>query len=127
MSPCQALDTLYAGIPQIACTGACGRQVCGPIPMTEQEYLRIRNATLTGPAARAGGHCRYLSAEDRCTVYALRPLVCRLYGVQEAFPCQHGCVPARWMTDDEAHALTVAVNSLSAHRVVRPMVLKEAR
>ena len=28
-----------------------------------------------------------------CTVYDRRPLICRLWGIDEAMPCEHGCVP----------------------------------
>lgn len=118
------LDALYATLPALECRGLCGPQVCGPIPMTVLEFERVRHATLTTPAHRPDGHCRYFGPTG-CSVYALRPLICRVYGLQEAFRCAHGCVPSRWLSDDEARDVTVKVNRLSDHQCVRPMALKE--
>ncbi|GAB7129184.1 hypothetical protein JCM19000A_36920 [Silvimonas sp. JCM 19000] len=37
--------------------------------------------------------CVYLGA-DGCTVYAERPLICRLFGTVPSLPCPHGLGPA---------------------------------
>ena len=39
-----------------------------------------------------------------CRVYALRPMICRLWGMVDhpAMRCSFGCVPDRWVTHTEA-------------------------
>ena len=38
------------------------------------------------------GYCSFLR-DGRCTVYAVRPMICRLWGIDETMPCPYGCVP----------------------------------
>jgi Fe-S-cluster containining protein len=47
--------------------------------------------------------CPYLE-DGRCSVYDVRPLVCRLWGLVDApgLRCEHGCMPERWLTRDDA-------------------------
>ena len=35
--------------------------------------------------------CRYLDASKRCTIYPVRPTICRLWGVTEDMPCPWRC------------------------------------
>jgi hypothetical protein len=39
------------------------------------------------------GKCTYLNEHGRCDVYAVRPLVCRIFGASEKLPCVWGCKP----------------------------------
>jgi len=32
-------------------------------------------------------------------------MICRLWGLTKSMACPFGCVPERWLTEDEAHAL----------------------
>jgi Fe-S-cluster containining protein len=48
--------------------------------------------------------CPYLE-EERCTVYEVRPLICRLWGLVESMPCPWGCKPERYLTHEEGHEL----------------------
>lgn len=45
--------------------------------LRENIALEIDHYVLKKPAAR--GYCPFVSPENRCTVYAARPLICRLY------------------------------------------------
>lgn len=94
-----ALDGLYSELPRIECAGKCANS-CGPVMMSRVEWQRV---------CRAGGErwaqaddltCPYLENE-RCTVYEVRPMLCRLWGVVEGMPCIFGCVPERMLTDEE--------------------------
>ncbi len=108
----ERLASLYAQIPSILCKGEC-YDACGPIAMTALEYRRI--------VARRGGRepvstsldCPLLSADGRCTVYADRPEICRIYGVVKALPCPYGCRPKRWLSHEEAVALHREIAALS--------------
>jgi hypothetical protein len=37
--------------------------------------------------------CPLLTWAKQCAVYDIRPLVCRLWGASELFPCNYGCRP----------------------------------
>lgn len=97
------LDQLYAQVPTIACQGLC-HESCGPLVIDPPERERI--------IARTGRNipnlattCPALTMFGRCSVYADRPLLCRLWGVVESMPCPWGCRPERTLTDAEGHAL----------------------
>lgn len=62
------------------------------------------------------GHlnCPHLSPIGTCSVYAIRPLICRIWGMVEAMPCEWGCKPSRMLTDDEAHHLIERTMNLEA-------------
>src|SRR2546429_6087610 len=36
---------------------------------------------------------RSMLRNGRCTVYEVRPMICRLWGMVEGMQCPHGCVP----------------------------------
>jgi hypothetical protein len=95
-----ALDELYAELPTIACQGKCAES-CGPVPMARLEWQRVCRAG----GERKGGPdltCPYLE-EERCSVYAVRPTLCRLWGVVDAMPCPWGCEPERMLTRAEGN------------------------
>jgi len=109
------LDELYARIPAIpGCDGRCWTS-CGPIEMSDRERQRIRAAgTRITPYQQAmaantgqGFTCEALTSDKRCAVYALRPLICYLWGAVEGLPCVYGCVPegGRYLSDAEAYRL----------------------
>ena len=108
----EALDALYATLPRLDCQRHC-QEACGPILMSRIEWLRVlrqpggrrtlRDA-LTCPMLRRGG----------CSVYAVRPLICRLYGLVERLRCPFGCVPERWLSDDEARTVLLSAQEVSA-------------
>jgi len=92
------MDALYAELPKLECKGRC-QDSCGPIEMTPVERRRIEATGTHIPElsiARFKPGCEDCSALDfagRCSVYDIRPMICRLWGVTEAMPCPFGCVP----------------------------------
>lgn len=112
----QALEALYARLPRIVCQRQC-QEACGPVLMSRLEWIRVLRSpagrrtlrgadALTCPMLRHGG----------CAVYAVRPLICRLYGLVEdpRMRCPFGCLPERWVTMDEAQALLEEAQTISA-------------
>ena len=89
-----ALEVLYAQVPRLACKGLCHAS-CGPIGMSAAEEARI------GPVDVKPGtlECEKLVL-GRCSIYAQRPMICRLWGVTEEMPCPHGCIPERVLTHE---------------------------
>lgn len=125
-----ALDALYAQLPTIECKGGCA-VACGPIPLTDVEARRLQLAThrkpktimLTPAVVDASGdtrheRCIYLTDQDRCSAYAVRPLVCRAFGLVKRMSCMRGCLPDRWLTDREFLQLAQAVEAVGGGRLL---------
>lgn len=107
------LDELYASLPAVACKGLC-HDSCTTTLASELENDRIeqhhgfRLPRYIGPETfeklRDRGRmpqCPALRADKRCSVYTLRPLLCRGFGtvanpdftqVQHLL-CEHECMP----------------------------------
>lgn len=106
------LDALYAELPTIECQGYCASS-CGPIQMTEPEWKRIRLRLGFTPQA-ISTTCPML-VRDRCSVYPLRPLICRLWGIVERMPCPWGCEPEpRHLTTRESYLLLARAQMIGA-------------
>jgi uncharacterized protein len=87
------IQKIYAEVPDARCKGLC-HQACGPIAMSPAEQCAIAAKHGTAPEAVVGTlTCTKLSG-TRCSIYADRPLICRLYGTTRQLRCQHGCGPA---------------------------------
>ena len=84
----------------IGCNGMCWRS-CGPITATPVEMALIHDAhpLVVELGIDEEGGCLYLD-HKRCSVYAERPLVCRMWGATRKMPCPFGCKPERWVTED---------------------------
>jgi uncharacterized protein len=101
----QRLDKLYARLPKLDCKRQCFES-CGPIMFAPAEWERMSEHVGFEPAALPGCvSCPLLSAAGACTVYAIRPIICRLFGLVKRLACPFGCQPERWVTDDEAFEL----------------------
>lgn len=89
----QRLDELYARLPPLECKQLCSDS-CGPFVTSEHELARVQRA-----AGRPLEHsadcadCSMLTTDRRCSVYDIRPMICRLWGMTENMPCPYGCVP----------------------------------
>jgi Fe-S-cluster containining protein len=106
------LEALYARLPTVACKGLCSVACHSSIPLTVLEATRIRKAGRTLPMAQHG-QCRYLTRGQRCGVYDVRPLICRVWGVLKRMSCMHGCIPDRWLSDYEFLDIAQAIERLA--------------
>ena len=105
------LDALYAMIPRIACQGSCTWS-CGPLALSYLERLRLQRTTGRKLQGVTSALCPLLK-EGQCTAYGLRPLICRAWGAVESMACPYGCVPDRYLTVSELHALLHTVEEVS--------------
>ena len=68
-------------IPSMHCDAGCG-ECCGVVPATETEFRRIEQFIAEhdiAPAPSYDGTCPFYQ-NGGCAIYAVRPLICRLYG-----------------------------------------------
>ncbi|GAA0720148.1 YkgJ family cysteine cluster protein [Dactylosporangium roseum] len=92
----ETLDAIYAELPAIECRGQC-HDSCTNIDMTGVERRRIvQVAGVTIPRRTVHDPvmpCPALTMFKRCSVYEIRPLICRLWGLTRVMRCSYGCVP----------------------------------
>jgi Fe-S-cluster containining protein len=121
----ERLEELYAQLPSVTCRGLC-HDTCTSIDASELERERLRERGVVLPARVARDRLRTLIAEGRtprcpalsalntCSVYAVRPLICRGWGaVYPGLLCEHGCVPDGDMDDGQFFQIMLQVEELS--------------
>lgn len=133
------LDRLYAELPSIKCKGLCV-DCCGPISMTQLEITRIAERVPSFPSTArqmpiriASGQvviakgfvtdcetCPLLTKDGRCSVYPIRPLICRLWGLVQSMRCPHGCTPTRWVSPRESFKLLNEAERISNRSASQP-------
>lgn len=130
-----ALEAIYAELPTVECRGLCWNS-CGPIDMSPAERERIEERGVhiqpytsergelwagnivaivdneTGEQLRLD--CAALTPMKRCSVYDVRPFICRAYGAGRGeMACRHGCtVSGRRLRADEIFELQVRVKTI---------------
>ncbi|MEW9899059.1 YkgJ family cysteine cluster protein [Chitinivorax sp. PXF-14] len=83
-------------IPDFECVPGC-HDCCGPVTTSTVEMARLPVKTeAEHAAALAALNCPHLG-ECGCTVYAERPLICRLFGTTPRLPCPHGRRPEHYV------------------------------
>jgi Fe-S-cluster containining protein len=95
------LDALYDSLPAMRCQGHCS-DACGPIAMSVRERARIIERARAPVTCGAHATCSMLTPERRCSVYDIRPMICRLWGLVRSMKCPYGCRPeGGWLPDSE--------------------------
>lgn len=123
----EALEELYARVPKLQCKQKC-QSCCEPFRIGRAEWERIEQRT--GPLRVLDRKlCPMLDSAGRCTVYDIRPMLCRIWyciqGDPDRPPCPHGCVPDRWLSKEEALDLLYQANAISRHEFAGPCVQME--
>ena len=89
-------------IPSFECQPGC-HDCCGPVTTSSEEMSRLpRLSAAAHEAALAALTCPHLGPQG-CTVYAERPLICRLFGTTPRMPCPVGKRPVQ-MIDERVEA-----------------------
>ncbi len=109
----EKLDKIYRKLPKLNCKGKC-TDSCSLIKVAELERKRIKDFLGHDPFIQSDKFletvmslkpeewkCSLLK-EGKCSIYNMRPLICRLFGLVEKMACPFGCVPERWLSDEEA-------------------------
>lgn len=95
----------------LPCT-TCKSECCGTIPVRKGELARIIKAVATwsdDEIARMESQereplmCPLVDTERwQCSVYEVRPTICRLYGLTPGLECPHAPAKARRMSREQA-------------------------
>jgi hypothetical protein len=104
------LDELYACLPEIECKGFCSAS-CGPIGMSLRERQRAEGAGGRELPVIRKGLCPML-VDRRCSIYEVRPMTCRLWGLVDRMRCPYGCQPERLLTDEEGKQLLAQAEAI---------------
>ena len=96
------LKLVYDCIPKLECKRKC-EECCGPIHMSYVEWVLVQRTLGYKPEGKSL-ECPMLK-DGRCSVYEVRPLICRLWGNVEEMKCEHGCKPDRYLTEEESEML----------------------
>lgn len=111
----EKLDKIYRSLPKLNCKRLC-QASCSTIPVGDYEKKRIAAWLGYQPfdepeviLEKLQRHefkleCSLLK-EGLCSVHRMRPLICRLFGLVKGMSCPFGCVPERWLSDEEARKL----------------------
>lgn len=118
----RALTAIYRLIPEIPdCDGGCVES-CGPIAMFDGEWARVKRAARRTPVMAKGQMtCPLLSPTGRCTVYSVRPYICRLWGTTPELACPHGCMPQRWLGRREAQEIYAKIAAIAGPGIAGPL------
>ncbi len=88
----QKIEFFRKRIPSFECQPGC-HDCCGPVTTSTEEMARLpRKSKAEHDAALAKLSCPHLG-KNGCTVYAERPLICRLFGTTPRLPCPVGKRP----------------------------------
>lgn len=109
------LEKIYSQIPKSICPPNCG-ECCGVIlpslaeirnikDWCEERHVEYKDFYLT-----VGLDCPYLSDSKECTIYPVRPFLCRLLGVSKSLPCPLGkCRAAKVLNRAQSNQLYKAI------------------
>lgn len=119
----EKIKKIYAQIPKVACKGHCSN-ACTHIMMSDIEHQRIINFMGYDPIRTDEEMLKILNdkafdciscpllKEKRCTIYDIRPAICRIYGTTKGLRCPYGCKPTKWLKDTKAKRLIRELNNL---------------
>lgn len=122
------IDALLSSVPPMRCLEGCS-SCCGPVAMTRLEESRICRSIGQSPKwlrqamlktfndvvakGDSGGSCPLLK-DGRCSVYDIRPAVCRVFGSSDdkLLICPHGCASKNPWTKAHTSAVMDQVDKL---------------
>jgi Fe-S-cluster containining protein len=109
----EKIESVYARLPRLDCQKKCQDSCRGTIHLSKVEAVRLRELKVRPGGVPVQDYCPMFDfMTGLCRVHPQRPLVCRLWGLVEKMRCPWGCVPERWLNDEEARALLQELNEL---------------
>ncbi len=120
------IDAILSAIPTFKCKEGCA-DCCGPVQLSRLEYHRcVKASGRTAEDVRRQMEknfnqktyqCPLLSQKtNRCSVYEVRPAICRVFGTAKSLPCPHGYAPdeSQVLSDEKAREILALVEELGA-------------
>lgn len=129
MTPAEKLQRIYDRLPKIECKQKC-QDACSFIITTKREQKEISKELNYNPFTKVNynhyalfdiekdSSCKMLNKDKsdpncgNCSIYYMRPLICRLFGLVKKMRCPFGCVPERWITDNEAKKMFKEIKAI---------------
>ena len=118
------IDAILSTIPSFKCKEGCA-DCCGPIRLSRLEYHRcVKVSGRTAQDVRRHMEknvkqktyqCPLLDKKsNRCSVYAVRPAICRIFGTTKELSCPHGYAPdsAHILSEEKAREILALVDEL---------------
>lgn len=112
------VKAIWDRVPKMKdCQGKCHTS-CGPTPASRSEHDLIdvaagKEALRTIDGQLGAMTCALLTDDGKCSVYGLRPLMCRVWGTSHSLPCVYGCEPEFYLTDAEVFTMLVEMTALT--------------
>jgi Fe-S-cluster containining protein len=120
------IDILLSEIPSFACKPGCA-DCCGPFDLSRLEFHRCVKASgksveeirriIEKNLKQNQLSCPLLDRKtNHCTVYAVRPAICRVFGTTPELRCPHGYGPRpeEMLDDARAREILAQVKELGA-------------
>ena len=104
-------EELYAQIPDMICPPGCSDCCClvrfSRYEVAQISTTRIVHALFKRFRQATTQKCPYLTEDNRCNIYQVRPFVCRLFGTAdiERLRCTKGMEPEKTLSAEEAEKL----------------------
>jgi hypothetical protein len=122
----RGLEKIYSRIPEFKCQERCG-ECCGPVRWSLAEEIVIRDYIRRhGIEYRKMksimDYCPFLTEDKKCSIYPVRPLVCRVYGVLENLRCPY-IKPEKYMSLEEFFEMEKEIAKLSKEIAIQLGVL----
>ena len=104
-------EELYVQIPNMTCLSGCS-DCCCIVRFSRYEVAQISTAKILRAIFRrfrqaTTQKCPYLTEDNRCGIYQVRPFVCRLFGTTEIerLRCPKGMEPDKILGAEESEKL----------------------
>lgn len=108
------LQALYDRIPKVHCKKLC-QDYCTMIDASEVEHRLIAQVAGQRIHCQNGLQCGFLKA-GLCSIYNVRPMICRLFGAAQFLQCPHGCKPERLLSKEEGYGLLLEAEKILGAR-----------
>lgn len=113
-------------LPTMQCDSDCG-ECCGIVPVTKKEYDTILDFVWNNniKLISQGSTCPFYNGQ--CSIYSVRPLICRIFGHSPRLPCKKGYnvdVPdrkLRKMIDKNGEAFRVLHDMIAVVNGTKPV------
>ncbi len=120
------IDAILSTIPSFKCKEGCA-DCCGPVQLSRLEYYRCVKASgrtaddvrqhMEKNIKRKIYQCPLLNQKtNQCSVYEVRPAICRIFGATRELSCPHGYAPeaAQMLSEERARDILALVEELGA-------------